>query len=378
MTDKIIANKRIKAKLNAFCGMIEDGIKSKSNFYICSHDNPDPDALSCAFGMLRILSFLGVEEKYIGVYYNGEIGHPQNRAMMNILNIPIKRWGANMEIDYARSIFIFVDCAGKQKNMTIPPTTEFEVPHIAIDHHKTVAAKNVLFMHDEVGACATLITDLMLALPARKIGEDEEEESGTEYNCFDPDADEMKDIATALAIGIKTDTLDFRSETTSDDDYRAYKFLSSYVSDDKFNKIVNYDLPPYIFEYEHLAWANKINESPNLITGLGFIEESHSDCVPYLADHLMRLQGIQTVMVYAIVDNAVRFSIRTISASVDAAGLCQEIAGEGNGGGKHGIAGGSITFTVFDNKMMENKDREALWALTKSTIEGKFLKATRK
>ena len=354
-----IGNKRVKQKKDVFCKFVAEN--QDKEFYVCAHDNPDPDALSSAFGMARILQFLGVE---VSLYYCGEISHPQNKAMQNVLGIPIRKWTASTkdEINTADVIFVFVDCCGRQKNMSIP----FE-PHIAVDHHKAVAAKNVIFIHEEVGACATLITDLMLSIP------DEKTETSV-LRCFDPNADDIREIATALAIGIKTDTIDFTSETTSEDDFKAYKFLSRFVSDDKFSKIVNYKLPEYVYESEEIAWKNKTLNGPNLLAGLGFLDVGKSDCIPYLADHLMRLEGIQTVLVYAIVGNTIKASLRTISASVDASALCSYIFGEGNGGGKHGIAGANVHFNVFDADEMDDDDKTKLWELTKKTIERKFFR----
>ena len=359
-----ISNKRVKSKKDSIHDFIcENAFK---DFYVCTHDNPDPDGLACIYGMLRILQFLGVEKA--GGYYCGEISHPQNRAMINVLNIPAKKWTKEIEKNVPEdAIFIFVDCVGSQKNMGIAG-----VPAITIDHHKS-SPKSKLFIHDEVGACSTLIIDLMLSMPSQT---DEQTESVS--HCFDTDVDDIKEISTALAIGIKTDTIDFRSETTTDDDFKAHRFLSKYLSDDNFNKIVNYKLPAYVYESEESAWKNRKQDGPNLITGLGFVDPSRSDCIPYLADHLMRLEGIQTVLVYAIVGNAVRASLRTTSASVDAESLCHEIFGEGNGGGKHGIAGATVNFNVFDTSFLGDEDKGMLWEITKSQIEKRFAVTTQK
>ena len=356
-----IGNKRVKARIEAFCQLVEEN-KDKA-FYVCAHDTPDPDAMGSAFGMMRILSFLGVEE--VSGWYRGEISHPQNVAMQNILSIPVKLWSKETEKEVPEdAFFIFVDCAGQQRNMSIP-----FAPKIVIDHHKSTPDKGALFIHDEIGSCSTLITDMMLSMPVREVDE-------TKFTCFDVDEDDMREIATALAIGIKTDTIDFRNETTSDDDFKAYKLLTRFMSDDRYSKIVNYELPSYIFESEKIAWENRHQEGPNLITGLGFLDTKRGDCVPYNADHLMRLQGIQTVMVFAIVGNAVRVSIRTTSASIDAGTLCGEIFGEGHGGGKTGSAGANVSFNVFDPEALTDDNTERLWELTRSTIAQKFQRAT--
>lgn len=361
-----IGNKKVKAKKDAFCKFVAEN--QQKQFVICAHDNPDPDALASAYGMYHVLSFLGIES--IQMYYCGEISHPQNRAMKTVLKIPITPWTKPIENEFINAaekpIFVFVDCVGGgQKNMSIP----FD-PAIVIDHHKAITGKGVLAIHDEIGACSTLVVDLMLSL---SIIEEE-----NHIPCFDPDADDMREIATALAVGIKTDTLDFLTETTTDNDFQAYKVLSRYFSDEKFHKIVNYELPPYVFDAEREAWGNKNYQSPNLIAGLGFLEDSKSDCIPYLADKFMRLQGIQTVVVYAIVDGAVRGSVRTSSSTLDAQHLLDELFGPGNGGAKHGIGGAKVRINVFDVTSMPDDEMNGLWDLVKTNIERRFRKITEK
>jgi nanoRNase/pAp phosphatase (c-di-AMP/oligoRNAs hydrolase) len=360
-----IGNKKVKARKEAFCKFINEN--KQKPFIICAHDNPDPDALASAYGVYRILSFLGVDS--IQMFYCGEISHPQNRAMKTVLKIPINVWTKPIENEFINAnekpIFVFVDCVGNQKNMSIP----FD-PQIVIDHHKTIPGKGILAIHDEIGACSTLVVDLMLSLSLQ--------EDDIKVPCFDPDTDDMKEIATALAVGIKTDTLDFLTETTTDEDFQAYKILSRHFSDEKFHKIVNYELPPYVFDAEQTAWENKNYQPPNLIAGLGFLDDSKSDCIPYLADKFMRLQGIQTVVVYAIVDGAVRGSVRTSSSTLDAQNLLDELFGQGNGGAKHGIGGAKVHINVFDVPSMPEDEMTGLWDLVKTNIQRKFQKITEK
>jgi len=362
-----IGNKRVKAKVEAFVQFVRDN-KDKQ-WIVCSHNNPDPDSLASGYGMQRILQFLGVE--LISLYYCGDISHPQNTAMRNVLDIPFQKWSKEIETSIASRIqdvrVIYVDCTGPtQKNMSIP----FK-PHIAIDHHKAVAEKDVLFIHDEVGACATLILDLMLSLPPVVDGE-------KRFHCFDPEVDGMRDICTALAVGIRTDTMEFISETTTEQDYRAFRILSQYLGFDQFNRIVNYELPPYVFDHEEIAWKNRLAVAPNLISGLGFVESSKSDCIPYVADKMMRLQGMQTVVIYAIVGDSIRASVRTTSAAHDAQGLVAEIFGDSNGGAKRGIGGACVSLGPFNVEEMTDAEKDKLWELTKSHVERRFLAVVRK
>lgn len=353
----IVANKKIKAKKEAFLSAVQENKTKK--FFVCSHDNPDPDSLACCFAMKRILNFLGVED--VELLFCGEISHPQNRAMKRVLDIQIKRVTKNTDIysGTEKPFVIFVDCCPGQNNVSLGLEA-----NIAFDHHKVSAPKQTLWIHDDVGACSTLICDLLFSL------------TDNEQNCFDPDDELCRKVATALAVGIKTDTLDFLSENTNDDDFKAYKLLSPYIISDKFYGILNYELPAYMFDYETIAWQNKQSYPPYFITGLGFLEEQRSDCIPYLADKMMRMEGIQTVVVYGIIENEIKASIRTRTQDVQL--LINEVFGENSGGGKTGIGGVRLNLGVFSTEDMEKSDRELIWNLTKNTIERRFKKAAEK
>ncbi len=360
-----IGNRRIKAKKDAFVKLVTEN--QDKQWIICSHDNPDPDSIASCLGVVHILEFLGVEDKV--VTYCGEVSHPQNRAMINVLQLRIKKWADLEPSDDA--IYVFVDCSLGQKNITIKAT-----PKVVIDHHKIPTTnKEVLFLHDEVGACSTLVLDLALS-----VTQDAEPETETEaLQCFDPDEEGSKELATALAIGIKTDTLDFLNETTTADDFQAFRLLGRHLSDEMFGRIVNYEFPPYVLDYEQTAWENKRPEfQPHFITGLGYVDESKSDCIPTIADKFMRLQGVQTVVVYGVVGNSIRASVRTSSAALDCQQLCDDVFGKGNGGAKHGIGGARVPFNIFFPLEMNVGDKESLWSLIKAQIEDRFERATTK
>ena len=362
-----IGNKKVKQRKEAFIKLVTEH-KDKT-WYVCNHDNPDPDSIASTLGIATLLRFLGVEN--VEVVYCGEVSQPQNRAMINVLNIGITKWEEiSGKVQKDDSKFIFADCSYGQKNMSIK-----ETPAIVIDHHKIITNnKDILFIHDEIGSCSTLVFDLMLTVTSKS---DDEEE--TVVQCFDPDEDGIEELATALSIGIKTDTLDFLAETTTDSDVQAFRLLSAYLNKDKFQKVVNYEFPPYVLDFEQIAWGHKNEDyQPHFITGLGYMDELKSDCIPTIADKFMRLEGVQTVVVYALVGGTIRGSVRTSSSTLDCQTLCDEIFGKGNGGAKHGIGGARVAFNVFDPSEMDQDSRDSLWTLTKIQIEGKFRKATTK
>ncbi len=265
-----VGNRKIKQKADQLINLIQEN--QDKEFFVCTHDNPDPDAMASGVGMNRILNFLGIESNKI--WYCGEIGHPQNRSMQVSLNLPMKLWTTEVEKDVASrledSFFIFVDvCSPDQSNMSIP----FD-PQVVVDHHKqNPKSKDVLFIHDEIGACATLIADLMLNVPPIENEENKE-------HCFNHEADGMREVCTCIALGIKIDTLDFLSENSTDYDYKAYKLATIFMQSEKFHKVVSYELPPYMFEYEKVAFENKVVNNPTCIIGIGYLDQNRGDCIP--------------------------------------------------------------------------------------------------
>ena len=365
-----VGNKRVKQKYNQLVSFLQEN--SDKSFYVCSHDAPDPDSLASGAAMLKILNFFDINAKY--VYYCKEISHAQTKAMQNILQLPVRKWTdaieqeARQAEDENEPIFIFVDCGGgSQNNMSIP----FK-PHIVVDHHKTPPVAPIT-IHDEVGACSTLMLDIMLNIPPKEIDEKPQ-------FCFDHEADGMADLCTSLAVGIKTDTIAFIKEGTTEYDFNAHQILTRYMSRDKFYRVDNYELPEYMFDYEKIAWENKNLMNPKIISGLGFLKASHGDCIPYIAERFMRLEGIQTVVVFAIIESEemkIRAAVRTTSAAYDCDVLTKEIFGEENGGAKQG-AGGALVNLDYDIDLLDENDREKLWELQKSQITKKFLRVANK
>jgi len=365
---KPLGNKKVLKQSTKFCDFVLNNINK--NFIIINHDFPDCDSIASSFGISIILQFLGVSDSNIRLVYDKEISHPQNRALVNVLNIPLKKWNSSMEQYYNADnncVFVYVDCLPANKNVSINMPAS-----IIIDHHeKTIQlSNNIIFIHSEVGACSTLITDLMLTIPPQ--GED----PNISY-CFSTGQEEIQDLCTALAIGIKVDTHDFAdtSELDSDIDFRAYKILTANMTKEKFTRINNYELPKYLMEYERISWNDRTEQGDTFISGIGKIPESHSNCLAYLCDKYLRMPGIQTVLIYAIVGNSIQASIRTISSSVSTVDLCDTFFGEGNGGSKpsQGVGGARVELNpIFHWDDMPEEDQRALWNIIKNRVEAKF------
>ena len=87
---------------------------SGNKIYIQTHNFPDPDAISSAFGLQRLLQYENIEAKII---YTGEIDRLSTISMIKKLNIDIHRIDSLPEILKDDEI-ILVDAQRGNSNIT--------------------------------------------------------------------------------------------------------------------------------------------------------------------------------------------------------------------------------------------------------------------
>ena len=176
-----------------------------SKVLIVCHDNPDPDALASALAMKHLCDSMGHTSTII---HGGMIEHQQNRAMVRLLNMDVRKLILDWEIEdllKESDIVICVDFSHPAANNVLPENC---VPHIVIDHHPSEErpAVDVILVRSEFAATSSLIASVLM-------------NSGVEMN---------SEIATALAFGIRTDTLGF-TRSFNAVDLRALSWLGAWV-----------------------------------------------------------------------------------------------------------------------------------------------------
>ena len=106
--------------------------EENSKILIVCHDNPDPDALASALAMKHLCDSLGHTSTII---HGGMIEHQQNRAMVKLLEMDVRKLILDWEIEdllNESDVVICVDFSHPGANNILPTTC---VPHIVIDHH---------------------------------------------------------------------------------------------------------------------------------------------------------------------------------------------------------------------------------------------------
>ena len=82
-----------------------NGLSKGGKVAIFTQDNPDPDAIGSAHGLAWLIKKLNSSVSTT-IFYGGEISHPQNRTLVNLLNISMKKVDSQKDYsDYKAAIF---------------------------------------------------------------------------------------------------------------------------------------------------------------------------------------------------------------------------------------------------------------------------------
>lgn len=152
-----------------------------SSLLILTHDFPDPDALASAYGLHYLAKVgFGIESR---IAYRGEIGRMENRAMVRLLRIPIHRFRSTWLNRYDGTALV-----DTQPAFSNNPFPENRRAALILDQHpaKVTPGADLAIIDPDCGASCVLVAQALL-------------QSGIPI---------PNRLATALAYGILTDTLD--------------------------------------------------------------------------------------------------------------------------------------------------------------------------
>jgi nanoRNase/pAp phosphatase (c-di-AMP/oligoRNAs hydrolase) len=152
-----------------------------SPLLILTHDFPDPDALASAYALQHLAqSAFGLTAR---IAFEGGLGRTENKSMVRLLRIPVRRYRPSMLKQFPA--VALVDTQPAFENNPFPRNRRATM---VIDQHGSVSPPEADFVvvDPECGATCVIVAQALLAL---------EEPIPTR-------------VATALAYGILTDTLD--------------------------------------------------------------------------------------------------------------------------------------------------------------------------
>jgi nanoRNase/pAp phosphatase (c-di-AMP/oligoRNAs hydrolase) len=296
---------------------------------IVCHNNPDPDCLASAIALGRIAAAAGIDERRI--LYSGTVSHQQNRAFVNLLEVDLRPF----DVDAVRnrpdgSLLAFVDHSAPGENNEVPGDVPVDV---VIDHHPAEGIEARFVDHREaVGATATILTEYVLELEVAL------------------DAT----LATALLFAIRRETLGFLRGVTRAE-YSAAGDLHDHADRDLLRRLSTPSVSGVTVDAIADSIENRSVRGSVLISHVG--RTSERDAIPQAADYLATLEGVQTAVVFGIVDDAIQISARSTDSRLHAGETLRRAFGDvGSAGGHREMAGGEIPLGIFADQATADTD----------------------
>jgi nanoRNase/pAp phosphatase (c-di-AMP/oligoRNAs hydrolase) len=295
-------------------GQLVEWVRGKGRILIVAHDNPDPDSLAAAFA-LRHLFLVKTGQEAI-ITFGGVIGRGENQLMVRELEIDAVAIDT-LDLDEFEVVCL-VDTQPGTGNNSYP----VDLPvHVVIDHHPTRSSCQGcrwVDVREDYGACATILFEYLLS----------------------QDVYLSTKLATILFYAIKSETQDLGREWHRAD-REAYLHLVPLVNNRILFKITHPESPrEYFGSYNRAIKNARIYEN---VLVFNLYEIDHPDIVAEMADFLLRVEGIETVLGMGHYRETEILSLRTLSQSLVAGDVMQQVVdGLGTAGGHGMTAGGQV------------------------------------
>jgi phosphoglycolate phosphatase len=292
------------------------------------HDNPDADTLAAGYGLYRYFQ----SRKNGGIlklFYGGPsmITKPNLTGMVEMLNIPVEY---APDLQEWHGLLVTVDCQYEATNVMY-----VKAPHVAvIDHH--IQESNLPSLCDlrpSLGSCATLVWVLLtqesFAIDSR--------------------------LATALYYGLFCDTDNF-AEVCHPLDYDMRDML--HADEGILRKLKHSNLSLNDLDIVSTVLKENFYDPQGR-----FMIISTPPCDPnllgFVSDLAMQVDTVDVVVAFSVVDERIKFSVRTAIREVKASDLTVWLAQDvGWGGGHREKAGGLISGVKYAARFGERRPVE--------------------
>jgi nanoRNase/pAp phosphatase (c-di-AMP/oligoRNAs hydrolase) len=319
---------------------LERNRESLSPLLILAHDFPDPDALSAAFGLQYLAQQrFGIESR---IAFGGVIGRVENRAMVKLLRIPAHPL---RRTDFKR--YKQVALVDTQPAFSNNPFPKKRRATLVIDQHVSVEPPNAELSLVDPGCgatCVIIAQALLLAameIPAR--------------------------LATALAYGILSDTLDLYRATRPD----VVETYLSVLHHSDMRALARIQNPPR--SRSHFVTLSRcvreaVVRQRLIVSHLGAVQAP--EIVAQMAEYLLTYDRVSWAFCSGRYKGRLHFSLRTSRSDAQAGEVLRDIVdNRKTAGGHRAIAGGSFLVGV------ERTDEE--WQQREQTLQSRLVKRLR-
>ncbi|MBD3162552.1 MAG: hypothetical protein GF346_09330 [Candidatus Eisenbacteria bacterium] len=293
---------------------LQETLEPHRRLLILTHDNPDPDAIASAWILGRIVRRFTTTRVTLG--YGGIIGRTENRAMMDVLRIPLHPL-ESLDLD-SFDAFALVDTQPETGNNSLPEEVGATV---VFDHHPCRKPTRSVPFHDirvDYGASATILFEYLEAAE------------------IEPD----RRLASAIFHAIRSETQNLGREAGRADQ-RVFLKMFPLVDNEALSQIEHARLQRSYFEMMGRAIEGTKIYAEIAVTVLGKV--SNPDVVAEFADLIVRLEGIEWALCIGRYGDDLLLSIRTNNRKANAGKVIRAVVGSrGTAGGHDMIAGGKL------------------------------------
>lgn len=313
---------------------------SDGDLAILTYENPDPDALASAVALQAIADHFEMDAD---IYYRGEMGHQENRAFVNLLGIELHELDPNQDL---REDYGLVATIGHDSDE--PITTDILFHHDPIEAEVSAQFVDV---RSNMSSTSTILTKYVQE--------------------FDMSVDES--VATALLYGVRSETLDFKRDTTPAD-LTAAAYLYPFADHETLEQVESPSMSPETLDVLSEAIRNREVQGSHLISNAGFVRAR--DALTQAAQQLLNLEGITTAAVFGIDDDTIYIEAHSKDIRMDIGSILQDAFSEvGETAGHTTKASAEIPLGIFTGLDPEDDDRETFLDLIEAAVRKKLFAA---
>ena len=353
-----------KTGLNGYSEFVESIKKlGKVRAGLFTHRCPDPDAIGSMMGMQWLLQkAFDIESD---LYYEGEVSHPQNGVMNNLLDPGLHKIADEYHPEQY-GLRILLDTIPENAGTAKQPVT-FDV---VIDHHRDLPHNySGILLHRKCGSACAIVFDLMKHIVKPEDWLNDE----SDHDCK---------VATAMIAGIVTDTEYMMSDDSTDLEFKAFSELFQYRNSGFLKQIVFFKRPKFWIDKKAEGCSDaKIDGEGYAVVGLGMIPERQRDLIADMAEEMVSWASVETAIAFGVVGNdRIEGSVRSLNPSLTVADFCKKLAGKhGTGGGKHGKGAYRLPLAGFSiDPDEEEEDVKEAWDSIKTRETKRIMRLVKK